>query len=398
MVLLIAPFISNAQTAETVSIGAGYTEQVWYDLETGTQTSRSASEWDLAFEIQGFTSSILVNNQKAGVVLYEAPYTVGDWGVLDTMGIGTWEQLQNDPTSWSKGAFNQGLTSDSLDLGWGNYNFITHIVTGDSLYVISLANGEFKKLRIDALAGGQYLFTYANLDGTNETTATIDKMGYMDKNFAYYSIENDVEIDREPNNSEWDLTFVKYIDFVPVPYAVTGVLVNKWAQSGNVSNTPVGMADWINCSFDVSMNGVGFDWKDFNMTTFQWELQDSLTYFVESTEGNIWELVFTGFGGSANGEFLFDVQQVSATDVVEIESDRFEVYPNPTTGQLNLEFPNGFDRVMLQVRDMSGRIVRSLSLNGAVIALEFGDLPNGMYLIQANNEANVVTARVMIEK
>jgi hypothetical protein len=292
------------------------------------------------------------------------------------------------------------LTSDSLDLGWGNYNFITHIVTGDSLYVISLANGAYKKLRIDALAGGQYLFTYADLDGSNEVAGNIDKVDYTDKNFAYYSIENDMEIDREPLNTEWDITFVKYIDFVPTPYGVTGVLVNKWARSGKVDNTPVGSADWNATSFEESMNGIGFDWKNFNMTTFQWEIQDSLTYFVESRDGNIWEIVFTGFGGAATGEFFFDYQQVSATSVSDLDRSDISVYPNPSNGIVNIQIPTGSGRRFLTVYNIAGKAVRSLDLNASsdLVTVDLTEVPAGLYLVELISGTSRTVARVMVEQ
>lgn len=398
--LLLLPVGLSAQTSEVVSIGAGYTQQVWYDLETGSEVTRSADEWDIAFEIQGFEASILANTQKAGLVLYEAPYTVADWAALDTVGISGWVRLQNSPESWSQGAFNQGLTSDSLDLGWGNYNFITHIVTGDSLYVISLANGDFKKLRIDALAGGQYLFTYADIDGSNEVSGVVDKMNYMDKNFAYYSIENDTEIDREPLNSEWDLTFVRYLDFAPTLYGVTGVLVNKWGRSAEVSGVPVGSADWMAASFNSDMNNIGYDWKSFNMTTFQWEIQDSLTFFVETPEGNVWEVVFTDFGGASTGEFFFDYQQVSATSVAEISEDGFLLYPNPSNGIVNVQLEDEWSSAVVQVVDATGKLLAT-SIDGAntqLRELDLGGIPNGVYFLRAISGDKVLTEQLLLQR
>ena len=39
----------SAQTLDTISIGAGYTQQVWYKLETDVETKKSNLDWDLAF-------------------------------------------------------------------------------------------------------------------------------------------------------------------------------------------------------------------------------------------------------------------------------------------------------------------------------------------------------------
>ena len=50
-----------------------------------------------------------------------------------------------------------------------------------------------------------------SLDGTNEINATVDKTNYTDKNFVYFSIDQNIVLDREPISQDWDITFTKYI-------------------------------------------------------------------------------------------------------------------------------------------------------------------------------------------
>ena len=55
----------NAQTV-TVSTGSLNAEQRWYSLENGEAgTVQSKDNWDLGFEINGYSSTILGNTQKA---------------------------------------------------------------------------------------------------------------------------------------------------------------------------------------------------------------------------------------------------------------------------------------------------------------------------------------------
>ena len=68
--VLLTPLF--AQTAETVSTHAGSTDQVWYSLQNGEAGRQALSNWDLAFEMAGFTSSIRVNTAK-GLLVYETP-------------------------------------------------------------------------------------------------------------------------------------------------------------------------------------------------------------------------------------------------------------------------------------------------------------------------------------
>ena len=39
------------------------------------------------------------------------------------------------------------------------------------------------------LANDEYTFKYADLDGSNEINSSVSKLNYSDKNFIYYSID-----------------------------------------------------------------------------------------------------------------------------------------------------------------------------------------------------------------
>ena len=98
------------------------------------------------------------------------------------------------------------------DYGWGTYDFLTHDISGSKIFVISLANGAMKKLKIDLMSGfgQQFIFTYANLDGSNEITQSISKAAYSDKNFVYFDISSGQILDREPASNQWDLVVRRY--------------------------------------------------------------------------------------------------------------------------------------------------------------------------------------------
>ena len=163
---------SSAQTPVTVSIAAGYAEQTFYSLANGVQATSPLAAWDLGFEINGFTSSIMVNTAK-GLKVYETPTAVADWNDLVAPDIASWTLISNSDTDWSEGALSHGNNLNEptgLHLGWGEYSMDTHFVVGDKVYVIEVAADTYRKLRIDALIEGVYTFTYANLDGGNEQT------------------------------------------------------------------------------------------------------------------------------------------------------------------------------------------------------------------------------------
>src|SRR5690606_27939181 len=206
--------------SETVSMQAQYQQQVFYSLENGIIKSESATNWEIAFAVSGngaAGSAILLN--EANTTLWAYPGDTSVWNTFDTTNYNTWERLLNTDTSWTNGAFNVYRGANGMfDMGWGILNPQNNFWTfGDSLYLVKLANNSFKKLWIVSLKSGVWEFEYANIDGSNEQTITFNKNNYPNRNFVYFSMINNQLIDREPDNTTWELTFVKHTDYVFPP-------------------------------------------------------------------------------------------------------------------------------------------------------------------------------------
>lgn len=407
---VLTSVLFNAQVnSTTVSMGPGYANQVFYQLENGTETSVSKSNWDLAFETSGQGTSILINH-VTGVTLYQYPKSdTSGWSNLDTSGIATWSKRYNSDTTWSMGALGRyANTTNPYDLDWGTYNMITHAVTGDSLYVVKLASGAFKKLHIRSLKSGVYYFRYANLDGTSTNNVTITKTLYNGKNFAYYSLENNVALDREPLSANWDLVFTQYFAFIPTPYSVTGILLNKNVQAIKLAKqaNATNYTNWAAHSFTSRINTIGYDWKSFNGSAFV--VEDSLLYFVKTSTGDIWKIIPTGFGGSANGNTLFSKEKMSTSDLVDLGNTvtiKTSIYPNPCAEKVNLLISNtGIDQE-LEVRlfDSQGRIVYSERIQSTANQFELKtillpSLTDGLYYVNISNGSHTSTQTLIIKK
>ncbi|MEX2437891.1 MAG: T9SS type A sorting domain-containing protein [Candidatus Babeliales bacterium] len=408
-------------TYDTVSLGNGYANQAWYQLQSGNTTTVAKNTWDIAFATGGMSSTIWINS-AADVELWRFPNgSTSDWASLtDTAGISTWQQLYNSEETWAVGAFSQTADpNDDFDLGWGTYSMVTHYVTGDSLYVIKAADGTYKKLWIDQLASGSYTFRFANLDGTNDVNTSLVKGDFAGKNFGYYSLVDEDEADLEPISDEWELFFGQYITFIPSPYLVTGVLANagvEIAKAYPVAN-PDEISDFENFTFSEMINTIGWDWKSFNQTTFSFELQDSLAFFVKTRADSVWRIQFTGFEGtSSGGNFIFakenlgpfeeepaDTNTVSIRDFSE-KLPKIKTYPNPASGS-NIT-------LLLDGSDFSGNAVLSIhSLNGAMLHQEqifvdggfqqnninISNLAAGAYVLQLGNESFRIQQKLIIQ-
>lgn len=390
--ILLVHINVNAQTTDTVSQGAGYANQVWYNIQNGIKHTSSKNNWHLAFETVNQSSSIHINSSIGVELWLHATADTSQWSTLDTNGISNWTKYYNSNITWSKGAFNAPANpNNQFDLGWGTYSMITHTVTGDRIFIAKISANDYKKIWIKSLASGTYTFRYANLDNTNDVTTSITKSGYNTKNFIYYNLNTQQIVDREPANNTWDLAFTQYIEFIPSAYLVTGVLHNKNIES--VKAYPVDetiYTNWGNHTFAEDINIIGYDWKSFNNQTFQWTIADSTVYFIKDLNNNIWKLVFTGFGGSSNGNYIFTKELLSATGINQEQNTSFtQVYPNPCNDILNI-ISNNLNRI--EIIDLGGRKIyeENVSSIGMVnTQISVKSLPKGIYILKTSDNSGL---------
>ncbi len=228
---------------------------------------------------------------------------------FDTTGVGTWPLLTNSYQTWMQGAFEANRdTSNPYDFGWGAYDVSTHLISGDSIYIIKTVAGDYKAISIDEYASSVYKVTYSNLDKSNKVTKSLNRTPYDTRNFFYYSIDNDQVKDLEPTSDDWDILFSKYPVMMPGfgAYPVAGVLTNHNVEVSQVSFAVGGtysLSDTANYPWSSDISTIGYDWKD----AFASIVHDTIVYFVRDQFGNINELQFTEYGGSATGKFGFEV-------------------------------------------------------------------------------------------
>jgi Secretion system C-terminal sorting domain len=400
---------SFSQTQDTVSIGPGYSNQTWYNLATKQTYSQPLANWDLAFEITGFNASILINS-AIGLELYAIPNLEAseqNFLSLDTIGINSWQKLYNSDTSWNSGAFNQNLSSNPFDVGWGIYNMNTHIITGDSLYIMKLADGTFKKLWIINLASGTYNFRYANLDGSDDTQASISKSNFTGKNFGYYSLLTKSSIDREPASKDFSLVFSKYTSFIPIPYSVTGVLMNKGYKAIKAQGVDINTVEPNSYSYSSLINTIGYDWKRFDFS-LGWVLEDSLVYFVKADSINIYKIVFTEFGGSTNGNFVFSSEKIVSSGIHNKSGNligSISIYPNPSNAintTLILDLNEKISKLKVSLLSLNGQLIESIDLATNIgfnqIQLPTSSLSSGTYLVKIETQHSVEIKKLIISK
>ncbi len=297
--------------SDSVVMSAGYVNEVYYSLTSGIILTSPRATWDIAFRTQKRSSSILTND-GSGVVLYTYPKAdTAGWATVDTAGLSSWKPMFNDPTDWENGAFSRNAKGHP-DYGWAKYNEITHNLIGDSIFVIKLRDGSFKKLwMVKKLSSLDiYIFRYANLDGTGEQNISEDVSSLTATDFSGYSLQTNTRIAFEPVKKSWDILFTKYMSLQPdgTPYLVTGVLSNDSVITKKFYPVSLSYSDSGPGTWDSTQSSIGWNWKKFDMTSFTYSVVDSTVYFIKPVRGSVAKLYFTAFKGSTTGVVKFNLE------------------------------------------------------------------------------------------
>lgn len=404
--LILAGF-SNAQlVSDSVSMGAGYANNIWYSLQNDEQgTAQAANNWDLGFATtinpgNSLAASIIFNN-KIGAV-YAIPGTDGtDLATADTTGLSTWTILYNSEATWSEGALN-GASTGGTDYGWGDYDAVNHTgIFANRVFAIKYTNGSCKLFTVSlSFMNSEYTVDYSNADHSGTGTTTVAITPYATKNFVYYPLGGTV-IDREPASVSWDLLFTQYAanNGAPYPYnMVTGVLHNVGVEVAEVHpvNNPVIDMSFESATYTEDINTIGYDWKTYAGV---YTIADSLVYFVKDVDGDYWRLIMTGFSGSSLGKTVFKKEKVATLNVSENNQLISGIFPNPAANNVTVLIDSK-SNASVKILNMTGqpifeKTVASNALEALTISLV--DFTNGMYLVQVSNGTETTTQRLVVQ-
>ena len=410
--LLLSTFLNAQSKIDSISMGALYAEEVYYSLQNGVVSNVSQTNWDLAFSTSGqgaAGSAILLN--ESNTKLWACPTDTASWATFDTTGYQLWNRLLNSDTTWTNGAFNAYRGGSSLfDMGWGILHPQNNYwAFGDSLYLLQLNDNSFKKLWIVSLKTGVWNYKYANLDGTNEQVFSLDKSLYPNKNFVYHSLITDSILDRQPNNNDWDIVFSKHTDFLNPPgmyQNVTSVFsnTNVWtAKAYEADFTAASQSVTPQTPFTKKTDNLGREWKKHNSST-GWQVRDSIAYFLYNQDSTgFYRIVFTSFGGMANGNAQFNIERLGTVSIETLEQNiRFSLYPNPAVNQVTLLLDCAKNQNLeLFVYHLSGNLVLSKQLELASGVnqknIDVSSLNSGMYLLVLKSNNAILTQKLLIK-
>ena len=392
---------------DSVVMGPGYANEIYYNMSDGVVSSYLRNSWDIAIRSRIMSSSIITND-GTNVILYTYPKAdTSGWATLDTAGYKTWKAMYNDPDDWENGAFSRNATG-GLDFGWGIYNTTSHHIKGDSLYVIQLRDGSFRKLWIQLKKAGEDMvyFRFANIDGSDEHNITLDCNYYTAKDFIGYSLITNEIVDYQPDIASWDIVFTKYMSVqqgetgVDTVYPVTGVLNNEEVYAEKFMHVGPDFTGYDPYGWDSTRASIGYDWKSFTGTGYA--VADSLTYFVKTRAGDVYKLVFTKFAGSSSGKIFFRKWKVAGVGLDEYQDEtKIRINPNPVTDWFDIIFNEPIqDPVTITLIDITGKSIyqKYIPGTGTKFTVHVPDAVPGLYLLKVFSEKGAFLKKVIISR
>lgn len=288
----------------TIEIGYPYKNQVFYNCEQNKIISTNSKfDWDIGFETGVDGKHVKLNTAKGVLSSNQGSLAFDD--VNSVTGI-----------TWQWDASNGYLDSTAI----GDW-----FLSSNTTYIIDLQSDEFgnnlgyKKVVFESVNDTAYVFTYANLDGSNLNTFSVIKDNSI--NFMSFSFANGGEVKQvEPPKTEWDLCFTNYQHFfsnLPLPFVITGALSNRYskvkiAEDNNSQFSIVQLSDTLNYEFTDYADEIGYDWKIRNSADNSFTIDENKSYILKNKNGLFYKIRFIDFYNStgSKGYPKFEIQKL----------------------------------------------------------------------------------------
>jgi hypothetical protein len=412
MLTIASSVKSQTVITDTVSMGPGYANFAFYNVSTGVKNKMPINSWHMSHTSNTRDNALKFNHTGDAFVYL---YPNGDnksFANFDTTGWSKWLKPYNDLVKHEEGALNKQKSSNMWDFSWGVYDAATHKVVGDSMYLITLGKGQnmrfFKFMPVSQESNGDFIFTIAELNGSNAVTDTLKQSLANGATYKYFNFSTMKQVDGEPDAMEgWHLNFTRY--YVPtlnqgvyIPYITAGVESKRgiriakfkglaWSdlQSKHVQLIDDANADTSGGKgFRNELTRVGHDWKSFNGQAFV--VADSMNYIVEvpTTSGKeFWGVRFTGFGGSATGNVILQRVLLTSLSSSEALTKQFVIFPVPATNELFVKSINNSQINTINIYSLDGRLVttQNVGLNEEISALNISNLTAGQYIVEVRH-------------
>lgn len=115
-------------------------------------------------------------------------------------------------------------------------------------------------------------------------------------------------------------------------------------------------------------------------------IYDSTYFFSTLTSGTTYDVYIRSYCPHLN-EYSTWQQMSFTTQNIGINTANdsntiIDIYPNPTTGIVEVSLPQEFENQEVQLYDLQGTLLQTKVLHGGVATFDLSSYPNGVYIIK----------------
>lgn len=401
----IQSIVAQTFVSDSAVMGPGYANDVFISLANGTVKKSPNTNWQLAFRTGLQTDGIFIHPTKGQ--MYLSKKDTNAWKSLDSS-ADMLKQVFNTDTSWEIGALNQ--TYDNPYSSWGVYDAVSHVVKGDSLYIVSAnipgVGVVFRKLWIIKKDYGDWYIRLGSFNNSFDTTIVISNNAFKNRLFSYVNIVNGAILDREAADTSWDIVATRYAALQPNGqyYPSTGVLSNMKVQIAKVQGVNKNTYfDYASPSYKSAINTLGANWKVFDPNTSSYSITDSVVYFIKARNGNVYSLYFNSFSISS-GVIGYSKTKLFTSGITEKENNlaSMNIYPNPATESIYLltDLATTIDNANIEIVNLNGQQVYSQSISKLdgfeAHKIDLTSINQGVYFVHLKSKNINLTSKLII--
>ncbi|UCH15704.1 MAG: T9SS type A sorting domain-containing protein, partial [Bacteroidales bacterium] len=123
-----------------------------------------------------------------------------------------------------------------------------------------------------------------------------------------------------------------------------------------------------------------------------------IEYIPTLHEVCVWESFPSGVqvvtAGSPNVQFTTDCA-VTVLNTFKLNST-IDIYPNPSDDIINIDI-EGLNNAIIEIYNVSGRLVFSKALNSKVVRIDISGFPMGVYLLKVRQADSVYVEKVVVK-
>lgn len=296
--------------------GSAAGNMVFVDFSENRQSTLQRSKWDLAFYC-GTSNRVCINNTTAAMAYVMETTDLASIGESDAQGL----SFDIDITNPNPAAF--ALIDDLR--GDLNRTVIPEVsMAPGKVVIIGRGTGgatprkALVKAQFSLTSDGAYQVTWANLDGSGQRSAVIEKDS--EYNFKYLSFDEGPLAKAEPKQYEWDIVWSTSIyetpngnimgayifsDMVAINYLAGVQTVEKvygTQREAFDAFESYTLADVTSETFLAYRWGIGAHWRDVAAPgVLNAGVRKDRFYVVRDTQGNYYKLRFMSFSEDDGG-------------------------------------------------------------------------------------------------